>query len=334
MPLLVRFLGTSASRPTVERGVSSIAVVREGETLLFDCGEGTQRQMMRYGISFALDDIFFSHFHLDHFLGVVGLLRTLSLQGRTEALRCWGPRGAARFLERSEAFGADQLTFPVIVRELQPGDIVRRDDYAIEAVAAVHRGGASLSWAIVEDERRGRFDPEHAKALGIPEGPLWGRLHKGETITLPDGREISPSTLVGPPRPGRKIVLTGDTRPSAATRDAARGADLLIHEATFADDEAQRARETGHSTAREAAEVAASAGVRRLILTHISARYSRDTSDLEREGRSVFAATTVARDGMEVDVPFVDGGVEGSDRADAPAQAATPSAPPAGQEAM
>lgn len=325
MPLIVRFLGTSASRPTVERGVSSIAVIREGETLLFDCGEGTQRQMMRYGISFALDDIFFSHFHLDHFLGVVGLLRTLSLQGRTEAMRCWGPRGAARFLERSEALGADRLTFPISVKELQPGDVIRRAAYSIVAVPAVHRGGAAFSWAITEDERRGRFDPEHAKALGIPEGPLWGRLHKGETITLDDGREISPATLVGPPRPGRKIVITGDTRPCAATRDAAVGADLLVHEATFADEEAERARETGHSTAREAAEVAASAGVRRLILTHISARYSRDTSELENESRAVFAATTVARDGMEVDVPFAE---------EETARNASPTAPGRSQEAM
>lgn len=325
MPLIVRFLGTSASRPTVERGVSSIAVIREGETLLFDCGEGTQRQMMRYGISFALDDIFFSHFHLDHFLGVVGLLRTLSLQGRTEAMRCWGPRGAARFLERSEALGADRLTFPISVKELQPGDVIRRAAYSIVAVPAVHRGGTALSWAIVEDERRGRFDPEHAKALGIPEGPLWGRLHKGETITLDDGREISPATLVGPPRPGRKIVITGDTRPCTATRDAAVGADLLIHEATFAEEEAERARETGHSTAREAAEVAASAGVRRLVLTHISARYSRDTSDLENESRAVFAATTVARDGMELEVPFAD---------DEAVKDASPAAPGRSQEAM
>jgi ribonuclease Z len=334
MPFLVRFLGTSASRPTVERGVSSIAVIREGETLLFDCGEGTQRQMMRYGISFALDDIFFSHFHLDHFLGVVGLLRTLSLQGRTDPLRCWGPRGAARFLERSEALGADRLTFPLSVRELQPGEAVRRTNYSIAAIPAVHRGGTSFSWAIIEDERRGRFDPEHAKALGIPEGPLWGRLHKGETITLPDGREVSPATLVGPPRPGRRIVITGDTRPCMATRDAALGADLLIHEATFADEEAQRARETGHSTAREAAQVAASAGVRRLILTHISARYSRDTSDLESEGRSVFSATTVARDGMEVDVPFVDDEAAGGAAADAPAKGALTGPPERDQDAM
>ena len=325
MPLLVRFLGTSASRPTVERGVSSIAVVREGETLLFDCGEGTQRQMMRYGISFALNDIFFSHFHVDHFLGVVGLLRTLALQGRTDAMRCWGPAGATRFLQKCESLGADRLTFPIEVTELRPGEEVRRKDYAITAVAAVHRGSPSLSWAIIEDERRGRFDPGQARALGIPEGPLWGRLHKGETITLPDGREVTSASLVGPSRPGRRIVITGDTRPCAATRDAASGGDLLIHEATFAEEERDRARETGHSTAREAAELAASAGVRRLILTHISARYSRDTGELEREARSVFPATQVARDGLEIDVPFVGDEAEdaseegtGATRADQP----------------
>jgi ribonuclease Z len=306
-----------------------VAVVREGETLLFDCGEGTQRQMMRYGVSFALDDVFFSHFHVDHFLGIVGLLRTLSLQGRTDALRCWGPRGAARFLQKCETLGADRLTFPLEVTELEPGHDIRRKDYVIRSIAAVHRGSPSLSWALVEDERRGRFDPEHARALGIPEGPLWGRLHKGETITLPDGREITPASLVGPTRSGRRIVITGDTRPCASTRDAAQGADLLIHEATFADEESERARETGHSTAREAAEIAASADVRRLILTHISARYSRDTGDLEREARSVFPESRVARDGLEVEIPYEAGDVgdvgdegQGTTRASSPASPA------------
>ncbi len=303
MPLLVRFLGTSASRPTTERGVSALALIREGETLLFDCGEGTQRQMMRYGISFALNDVFFSHFHADHFLGIVGLFRTLSLQGRTEIMRCWGPRGAARVLKKCETLGADRLTFPLEVTELQPGDEIRRKEYLISAVAAEHRG-PSLSWALIEDERRGRFDPEHARALGVPEGPLWGKLHRGETVTLPDGREVSPSLLVGPPRVGRRVVITGDTRPADSTREAARDADLLIHEATFAHEEAQRALETGHSTALEAAAIAAQAGVKRLILTHISSRYSRDPGELEREARTVFANTKVARDGMEVEVPY------------------------------
>ena len=304
MPLTVKFLGTSASRPTVERGVSSIAVVREGETLLFDCGEGTQRQMMRYGVSFALRDVFFSHFHVDHFLGIAGLLRTLALQGRTDPLRCWGPRGGERFLQKCEALGADRISFAVHTTELVPGDEVRRTDYAVRAVSALHRGAPALSWALVEDERRGRFDPEIAKSLGIPEGPLWGRIHRGEAVTLDDGRDIDPSVLVGPARPGRRLVLTGDTRPCDATIEAAHRADLLVHESTFGDEEAERAVETGHSTAREAAGVARDAEVKRLVLTHLSARYSRDPSDLEREARSLFAVTTVARDGMEIDVPY------------------------------
>lgn len=306
MPFTLRFLGTSASRPTVERGVSSIAVVREGETLLFDCGEGTQRQMMRYGVSFNFADCFFSHFHTDHYLGIIGLLRTMALQGRTELLRCWGPRGAARTMKKCESLGADRLTFPLEVVELAPDEIVRRSDYSIHAVAAEHRGAPSLSWALVEDIRRGRFNPERARILGIPEGPLWGRIHRGESVTLDDGRTLSAAELVGPARKGRTVVITGDTRPCPTVRDAADGADLLVHEATFADEEAVRATETGHSTAREAAELARDASVRRLILTHISARYSRDAYELEREARSVFPASTVARDGLEVDVPFVD----------------------------
>ncbi|MEO6446012.1 MAG: ribonuclease Z [Gemmatimonadaceae bacterium] len=310
MPLTIRFLGTSASRPTVERGVASIALVREGETLLFDCGEGTQRQMMRYGVSFAFADVFFSHFHTDHYLGIIGLLRTMALQGRTDLLRCWGPRGAARILKKCETLGSDRLTFPVEVRELEAGESVRRREYTIHAVAAEHRGAPALTWALVEDTRRGRFNPDLAREFGIPEGPMWGRIHRGEAVTLDDGRVVRAEELVGPSRPGRRVVITGDTRPCESTRVAATDADLLVHESTFSDEEVERARETGHSTAREAAELALAAGARRLILTHLSARYTRDVSELEREARRVFPATTVARDGMEIDVPFADAGSE------------------------
>ena len=307
MPLCLRFLGTSAARPTVERNVSSIALLREGEAFLFDCGEGTQRQMMRYGITFNLDDIFFTHFHTDHLLGVVGLLRTMSLQGRTEPLRLWGPAGADRMLKRAESLGSERLAFGLEIRELGPGDAIPRKGYLIHTFALEHRGPPSIGYVIAESERRGRFNPELAASLGIPEGPLWGRIHRGEVVTLDDGRVIDPATLVGETRPGRKIVITGDTRPCAATILAAENADLLVHESTFGDEEAERAVETGHSTAREAAQVAKMAGVRQLILTHVSARYTRDTSSLEQEARSVFADTRVARDGLEVDVPFRDG---------------------------
>lgn len=308
MSLSIRLLGTSASRPTIERNVASAAVVREGETLLFDCGEGTQRQMMRYGVSFSLEDIFFTHFHADHVIGVIGLLRTMALQGRTEALRLWGPRGALRTLKRAEEFGMDRLSFPLEIAEVEPGQRIARKDYGISVYPVDHRGARAVGYALIEDDRKGRFNPDHARELGIPEGPMWGEIHRGRPVTLESGRVIEPSELVGAPRAGRKIVLTGDTRPCAATIEIARGADVLVHEATFGDEEAERARETGHSTAREAAIVARDAGVGTLLLTHFSARYSRDAADLGKEARQCFERTLVGKDGMELEVPYRDAG--------------------------
>jgi ribonuclease Z len=307
MSLALRLLGTSASRPTVERNVASLAVVREGETLLFDCGEGTQRQMMRYGVSFGLQDIFFTHFHTDHLLGVIGLTRTMALQGRSEPLRLWGPRGAARMLRRAVEFGMDRLSFPVETLELEPDQRVERQDYAIVPFPVDHGGARAVGYVLVEADRKGRFNPDLARELGIPEGPLWGEIHRGRTVTLPDGRMIEPSVLVGAPRPGRKLVVTGDTRPCAATIAASTGADVLVHEATFGEEESARAIETGHSTAREAAEVAAAAGVGSLVLMHFSARYSRDAADLGREAKAVFERTIVGRDGLEIEIPYRDG---------------------------
>ncbi|MEP6493671.1 MAG: ribonuclease Z [bacterium] len=304
MSLAIRLLGTSASRPTVERNVSCVTFHREGETLMFDCGEGTQRQMMKYGISFALADIFFTHMHADHLLGVIGLMRTMALQGRIEPLRLWGPRGSARVLKRAEGLGFERTTFPIEIIELDAGQRVERAGYALVPFAVDHRGAASIGYALVEEDRKGRFNPDLARELGIPEGPLWGQIHRGKSITLDDGRVIEPSVLVGAERPGRTVVLTGDTRPCAATVEASQSADLLIHEATFGDEEAQRAIETGHSTAREAALIAREAGVRRLVLTHFSARYSREASELDREAKQVFASTTIGKDGMEIDVPY------------------------------
>ncbi|MDQ6612157.1 MAG: ribonuclease Z [Gemmatimonadota bacterium] len=300
MSLTVRFLGTSAACPTVDRGVSGVAIVREGETLLFDCGEGTQRQMMRFGVSFGFNHIFFTHTHSDHILGLTGLLRTLQLQGRTEPMYIWGPKNSAKTLRQCITLGGERLTFAIEVTELDPHSTVRRADYHIENFAVEHRGSSAVGYALVEQTRLGRFNPDIARAMGVPEGPLWGLIHRGQPVTLPDGRTIEPGQLVGEARRGRRLVLTGDTRPCAATIAAARDADLLIHEATFADDEAARAVETGHSTAREAAEVAHSAGARRLILTHISARYSREAPELEAQAREVFPRTQIARDGLEV----------------------------------
>ena len=303
--LSVTFLGTSAARPTVERNVSALALVREGETLLFECGEGTQRQMMRYGVSFALSEIFFTHFHADHFLGVIGLIRTLGLQVRTEPMVLYGPKGAKKLLGQAIQLGVERVPFEIEIRELKPGEVVQRDAYDI-CVFGTEHGGGSVGYALREHERPGRFDPDKARAAGVPEGHLWGKLQRGETVGLPDGRSVTADGIVGPKRPGRVIVFTGDTRPCAAVVDAAQGADLLIHEATFGEEEKERAKETGHSTAREAAQVALAAKARRLVLSHVSARYSISADELVKEAREVFRETTVAKDGMTVEVPFAD----------------------------
>ena len=301
--LKLLFLGTSAARPTVERSVSALAVVREGETLLFECGEGTQRQMMRYGVSFGLSEVFFTHFHADHFLGVIGLVRTLGLQGRIDPMRFYGPKGARRLLGAALGLGVERVPFEVEIEELEPEAALHREGYEILTYAADH-GGSAIGYVLVEKDRLGKFDPAKAKDLGVPEGPLWGRLQRAEAVTLDDGRVVEPGAIVGAPRPGRKVVYTGDTRPCKATIEAAIGADVLVHEATFSLEEAERAKETDHSTAHEAAEVARMARARRLVLTHLSARYSRDPGPLLEEARAVFPETVVAKDGMELDVPY------------------------------
>jgi ribonuclease Z len=303
--LSVTFLGTAASIPTVDRNVAGLAVQREGETILFDCGEGTQRQMMRYGVGFGFREIFFTHYHADHLLGVTGLLRTMGLQDRVTPVQLYGPKGAARVLGAAITLGIERNKFPVEVLEIRPGDRLARDQYDIVVFETEHRAD-TVGYALTEHARLGRFNPERARALGIPEGPLWGKLHKGQTVTLPDGRTVGPGELVGTPRSGRKLVYTGDTRPHLSVIEASRGADLLVHEATFGGDELERAQETGHSTAAEAARVAVEAGARRLVLTHISSRYNRDTSELLAEAKAVFPETVIARDGMTVDVPYQD----------------------------
>ncbi len=307
MSLSLTFLGTGAAMPSVHRNVSSLAIHREGETLIFDCGEGTQRQMMRYGVGFSFSEIFFSHFHADHMLGVIGLVRTMGLLDRTAPLALIGPKGANRILGAALGVGIERNKFPVEILEVKPGDVLQRKEYDLVAFPTEHRAD-TIGWALVEHIRKGRFDPDLARELGVPEGPLWGQIHRGEHIRLDDGREIGPEQLVGPARPGRKVVYSGDTRPVAALVEAARGADLLVHEATFIDEEKDRAVETGHSTAREAGRVAREAGVRQLALTHISPRYTRDAPELLAEAGEEFTEVVVARDGMEIEVGYPDQG--------------------------
>jgi ribonuclease Z len=301
--LSITLLGTGAACPSVERNVAALAIVREGETLIFDCGEGTQRQMMRYGVSFAFREIFFTHYHADHMLGVTGLMRTMGLQDRTLPVTLYGPRGGARILGAAISLGIERNRFPIDIVELQPGERIRRDEYDIVVFPTDHRID-TVGYAVVEHTRLGRFNPERAQELGIPEGPLWGKLHKGETVELPDGSRVSPDELVGTPRRGRTVLYTGDTRPSLSVVEAARGADVLVHDSTFGEDERERAVETGHSTAAQAAEIAREAGVRRLVLTHISPRYNRDAPELLAEAKAVFPESIIARDGLTIDVPF------------------------------
>lgn len=298
----VTFLGTAAARPTVRRGVSALTVQREGDLMLFDCGEGTQRQMMRFQTGFSLDSIFFTHMHADHILGLTGLLRTMGLQGRTEPITLYGPSGSRGILKTAAGLGVDWVPFEVIIEELAVGARVERDEYDVVALKVDH-GAAALGYALAEHRRAGRFDVEAARALGVPEGPLFGQLHRGEPVEV-DGRTIEPHAVVGPDRDGRTVVYTGDTRPTASIIEAAHNAELLIHEATFTEDERDRALSTFHSTARDAAEVAAVAGVRRLVLTHLSARYSDDPGAIKTEAREIFPRAVVAQDGLVIELPY------------------------------
>jgi ribonuclease Z len=229
----------------------------------------------------------------------------MGLQDRTLPLTLYGPRGAERILGAAISLGIERNRFPVEIREIAAGDRLSREEYDIVVFPTDHRAD-TVGYALAEHTRLGRFNPDRARELGVPEGPLWGRLHKGETVELPDGRRVSPADLVGAPRQGRIVVYTGDTRPTLTVVEAARGADLLIHDSTFGEEERERAGETGHSTAAQAAEVAREAGVRRLVLTHISPRYTREAPELLAEAKAVFPESVVARDGLTVDVPFAD----------------------------
>ncbi|BDG03063.1 ribonuclease Z [Anaeromyxobacter oryzae] len=302
--LRLTFLGTSAAQPTIRRNLSGLAVRRERELFLVDCGEGTQRQLITFGAGFDVAAIFFTHFHADHYLGAIGFLRTLSMQGRTAPLDVYGPRGARRVLETMLFAGAERFSFDVRIHEVKPGDRIRRDGCTLVPFETDHRV-PSCGWTLEEDSRPGKFHLEKAVALGVPKGPLYGALQRGEPVTLPDGRAVRPEDVVDAPRRGRKVSITGDTRPCAGTAIAARGADVLVHEATFGDDEAARAVETQHSTAREAGRIAREAGVGRLVLTHLSTRYDHAWQTLADQAREEWpGALDVASDGWVLEVPL------------------------------
>jgi len=303
----VTFLGTSGAVPTTQRNTSAVFVNREGDRLLFDCGEGTQRQMMRFGTGFAVDHVFVTHCHGDHVLGLPGLVQTLDFNGRDAPLTVHAPHGTRSRIEDLVGVAGTDPDFPVRVRQVGPGDtVLDGDGYEVRGVRTDHRTH-SLGYAIVEDDRKGRFDRETAEnELNIPPGPKYSKLHRGDPVEH-DGRTVDPEEVVGPSRPGRRVVYTGDTRPTDSVVEAAANADLLIHDATFASDWADRARKTAHSTAREAAEIADDAGAKRLALVHVSTRYAGDVSPIEREASERFAGEAfVPDDGHRIEVPFPD----------------------------
>ena len=306
MDLDLVFLGTSASMPTAMRAPAAILLRRGGERLLFDCAEGTQRQLQRSTVGLPdLEEIVLTHFHGDHFFGLPGMLKTFALRGREGVpLTVYGPEGLKELFRQLKPF-LGRLPYPLTTVELEAGEELERDQYRIETFALDH-GIAALGYALVEHERPGRFDVAAADALGVPPGPERGMLQGGEAVTLPDARVITPDAVLGPARAGRKVVLAGDTAPSAGVAQAAHKADLLVHEATFGAAEAERARETMHSTAAEAAEVAKRAEVRLLALTHLSTRYFG--SELAEEAREVFADSVVPRDFDVIEVPYPERG--------------------------
>jgi ribonuclease Z len=302
----VVFLGTAASMPTAHRSPAALLIRRGSERLLFDCGEGTQRQLQRSAIGLPdLQEIFLTHYHADHFLGLPGMLKTFALRGRDETpLTVYGPQGLGELFSRLRPF-VGRLPYPLSLVELEPGERIERGDYALEPFAVEH-GLAAVGYALLEKPRPGEFDVAASDALGVPAGPERGRLQAGHEVTLADGRAVTPADVLGEPRRGRKIVITGDTAPSALVVEAAHGADLLVHEASFLGEEAERAKETMHSTAVDAAEVARLAQVQLLALTHVSPRYFGP--ELAAEACDVFPDTVVPRDFDVIEVRFPERG--------------------------
>ena len=296
------FLGTSGSWPTPKRNVSAIAVKRGPEVILFDCGEGTQRQFMQSKLSFMqVSRIFLTHFHGDHFLGVPGLIQSMNFFGREEPLEVYGPTGAERLVAELLSLGYFAPGFTIRANELAAGEGVDCGEYSVTAFEAVHTI-PSLSYVLEEKVRPGRFSLEKAKALGIPAGPLYSQLQEGHAITV-GGRTIQPDEVLGPPRRGRKIVYTGDTMPHDFLKKMARGADVLIHDATSDATLEEKANRYGHSSSRQAAQVAKEADVGLLVLTHLSPRYE-DPATIYNDAKAVFDRVMLAEDFGEIEVPY------------------------------
>jgi ribonuclease Z len=300
MDLSIFFAGTAGSVPTVRRGLPATLIRRGSDKVLIDCGEGTQRQLIRSVGLPDVTEVFLTHLHLDHWLGLPGMLKSFDLRDRSAPLTVFGPPGTEALLDvmRRTVFGRLKYRFRAV--DLEPDAIVELDGYEIHALRVRHRGEA-YGYALIEEDRPGRFDAELAAKLGVAPGPDFGRLQRGETVG-----GVAPEQVVGQTRRGRKLVFSGDTSPCDMVRVAADGADVLVHEATFTSEERERALETGHTTARQAAELAAEAGVGLLALTHVSTRYAG--GEIRDEARAIFPRTEVPRDFDLIDVPFPEKG--------------------------
>ncbi len=300
MDLSVFLAGTAGSVPSARRGLPAVVIRRGGDRLLFDCGEGTQRQLLRSVGLADMDSVFITHFHADHWLGLPGMLKSFALRERSEPLTVYGPPGLNELMGvMRTVYG--RLPYELGIVELAPAETVERDGYVIAAIPVNHKGPASFGYALVEDSRPGHLDPRLAEELGVRPGPDFGRLQRGETVA-----GVKPEQVLGPTREGRKVVISGDTSPCEALRIAAHQADVLVHEATFIEEELERARQTSHSTARQAAELAREADVRLLVLTHVSSRYAG--GEVRDEARAVFPDAEAARDFDTIHVPFPERG--------------------------
>ena len=294
------FLGTGGSYPSPRRNVVSLALKYNGDVILFDCGEGTQRQLMRSSLSFMdINKIFITHLHGDHFLGLPGLIQSMKLNERENPLEVYGPAGTKELLGLLMTLGYFNPNFKIKGQDIEPGTSLKFKGFTVKTVPANHNVPA-LAYVFKEDDRPGRFNKPKALELGVPEGPLFGRIQRGQTVEV-DGRKISPDDILGPPRRGRKVVYTGDTRPSVDILDAATKADVLVHEGTFDGSMSEIALEKGHSSVTQAAEIARKADVDRLFIVHISPRYE-GIKEMESEAKEIFPNTTIPRDLSEYEI--------------------------------
>jgi len=307
--LQITFLGTSSGVPTRSRNVSSIALrlPQRSEVWLFDCGEGTQHQILRSDIKISqISRIFITHMHGDHIYGLMGLLASCGLAGNASRIDVYGPPKLGDYLRAAGRYSQTHFSYPVKVHTVQPGLVFEDEEYTVHCTELTHRVPA-FGYRIAEKDRSGHFDVERAQALGIPPGPVYGRLKRGECVNLPDGRIINGNDLCGPTQIGRKFVYCTDTIYCDNSVDLAQDADVLVHEATFSHRDAELAYQRLHSTSTMAAQVALAAGVRQLIMTHFSPRYAPGNNvtldDLLAEARAIFPATVMAHDFFTYDIP-------------------------------